>query len=115
MSDGAGGRRPDDPDEGPAHWSRHLALIPGLMSLPPLFLGGLNIIGSLAEATFEPLAYLLCFCGFAGVWGTETLRRRPGHRTRVALAGTVAGVAAFAWLLRLLLAGMSAAAGSPGT
>jgi len=75
--------------------ARQLLLLVGLLCMPPVIAGAIETLGAIAAMRLpDPMGAFLLAGGLSGGWGTETLRRRPGHRTLAAVAGTIVGVVA---------------------
>jgi len=74
--------------------ARQLLLFVGFACLSPTIWGGIALIASLGALSLMIYPAILFLGGLAGVWGSETLRRRPGHQTHAAIAGTMVGLAA---------------------
>lgn len=81
---------------------RQLLLFVGFPCAAPAIWGGIALIAGIAAGSFDLVALALCLGGLSGMWGTETLRSRPGYRTREAIVATIVGLASVATLTWLV-------------
>lgn len=109
-------RPPESKGEALSESSRHplldaaILIFVGLPSVVTALWSGLGLAVGIAEgsafgALVRPGAVFLG--AVAGIWGSETLRRRPGHRTRYALVGCLMGLVAFVAMLRVMAESMA--------
>ena len=99
---------PDSRQEHPIR-SAAILLLLGVPSVTATLGGGTGVAmmaGTGGATALEWLAVVgMLLAGIAGMWGSETLRRRPGHRPRAALTGGLIGAAAFVGLVVVVAGG----------